>query len=142
MLIRARHGLAFDGIGNGGIGLSSVVVSDDGAIYACNIAPASGGYINGVYDATRIFRLYRWADGNSLKAYHAACLDAIARGEPPATWAPYMHTGVPITLAPRTPAMPDARAAHTGHARRARRRRPGAEPRPTSSGAEITLRKL
>jgi len=64
----------------------------------------------------------RWADGNSLKAYHAACLDAIARGEPPATWAPYMHTGVPITLAPRTPAMPDARA--DGGRGRNRGRRP------------------
>jgi hypothetical protein len=53
------------GVGNGGIGLSSVVCSDDGAIYACNIAPAAGGYINSVYDDTRIFRLYRWADGNS-----------------------------------------------------------------------------
>jgi hypothetical protein len=53
------------GIGNGGIGLSSVVCSDDGAIYACNIAVASGGYINSVYDDTRIFRIYRWADGNS-----------------------------------------------------------------------------
>jgi hypothetical protein len=53
------------GVGNGGIGLSSVVCSDDGAIYACNIAVAAGGYINSIYDDTRIFRLYRWADGNS-----------------------------------------------------------------------------
>ena len=53
------------GIGNGGVGLSSVVCSDDGAIYAGNVAVAAGGYINGIYDDTRIFRLYRWADGNS-----------------------------------------------------------------------------
>jgi hypothetical protein len=51
------------GIGNGGVGLASVTVADDGAIYACNVAPQSGG--GATYDATRIFRLYRWADGNS-----------------------------------------------------------------------------
>jgi hypothetical protein len=53
------------GVGNGGVGLSSVVCGDDGAIYACNTATAAGGYINSIYDDTRIFRLYRWADGNS-----------------------------------------------------------------------------
>lgn len=53
------------GVGNGGVGLSSVACSDDGAIYACNVAVAAGGYINSVYDDTRIFRIYRWADGNS-----------------------------------------------------------------------------
>jgi hypothetical protein len=53
------------GVGNGGVGLASVVCGDDGAIYACNVAPAAGGNFNSTFDGTRIFRLYRWADGNS-----------------------------------------------------------------------------
>jgi hypothetical protein len=50
------------GVGNGGIGLSGVAVADDGAIYACNIAPVAGG--GNPFDASRLFRIYRWADAN------------------------------------------------------------------------------
>src|SRR5205085_10766854 len=35
------------------------------AIYACNVEVQAAGYADGVYDNTKIFRLYRWADGNS-----------------------------------------------------------------------------
>jgi hypothetical protein len=51
------------GVGQGGVGLASITVADDGAIYACNVAPVAGGGADG--DQTKIFRLYRWADGNS-----------------------------------------------------------------------------
>ncbi|MFE3636066.1 CHAT domain-containing protein [Streptomyces sp. NPDC059168] len=41
----------------------------------------------------------RWPGATSLEAYQAACCDAITRGDPPAVWAPYVHIGIPITLA-------------------------------------------
>ena len=50
-------------VGKLGIGLVGISVADDGAIYACNMAPdaeASGGT-----DPTSLFRIYRWADGGS-----------------------------------------------------------------------------
>ena len=52
-------------VGNGGIGLVFAAVADDGAIYAANIAPNSGGLTNGVPDPTAPFRLYRWANDDS-----------------------------------------------------------------------------
>src|ERR1051325_715961 len=50
-------------VGSAGIGLDGIGVADDGAIYACNMAPNASGS-NGL-DATSLFRVYRWANGNS-----------------------------------------------------------------------------
>jgi hypothetical protein len=54
------------GVGNGGVGLASVAVADDGAIYACNIAPAAGAHAGA--NPLEYFRIYRWANGNSNTA--------------------------------------------------------------------------
>ncbi|MEV0430086.1 hypothetical protein [Micromonospora sp. NPDC050495] len=61
-----------------------------------------------------------WTGQDSLGAYHATCLDAIARAEPPSVWAPYVHTGVPVTLAPRLPARPRVAAGAAAGSRRRR----------------------
>jgi gamma-glutamyltranspeptidase len=50
-------------VGKGGIGLVGVGVADDGAIYACNVAPDSAGSAG--TDPASMFRLYRWANGDS-----------------------------------------------------------------------------
>jgi len=51
-------------VGEGGIGLAGIGVADDGAIYACNEAPDGCGCgPNGTPDS--LFRVYRWADGDT-----------------------------------------------------------------------------
>jgi hypothetical protein len=56
-------------VGVGGVGLVAIAVAEDGAIYACNEAPQSGGGANCPTclspDLTKLFRIWRWADGNS-----------------------------------------------------------------------------
>ena len=59
-----------------------------------------------------------WVGQDSLDAYHATCLEAIGRAAPPSVWAPYVHTGVPVTLAARR--IPRPRAATGGGRKRAR----------------------
>lgn len=49
-------------VGKLGIGLVGISVADDGAIYACNVAPDAEG--SGGADPTSLFRVYRWADAN------------------------------------------------------------------------------
>jgi hypothetical protein len=61
-------GIYNDGaVGEGGIGLASMAVADDGAIYACNMSvdACSCGPNNAGNTSDSLFRIYRWADGNS-----------------------------------------------------------------------------
>ncbi|GGM76867.1 CHAT domain-containing protein [Dactylosporangium sucinum] len=69
-----------------------------------------------------------WVGRDSLDAYHAACLDAIQRAEPPSVWAPYIHTGLPVTLSPRSRPVPNpgpggGRSRSRGRGHRERRSR-------------------
>jgi gamma-glutamyltranspeptidase len=48
-------------VGTRGIGLVGIAVADDGAIYACNMAPDASGVAG--TDPTSLFRMYRWANG-------------------------------------------------------------------------------
>jgi gamma-glutamyltranspeptidase len=50
-------------VGKAGIGLVGISVADDGAIYACNMSKDAAG--SGGTDPTSLFRVYRWANGNS-----------------------------------------------------------------------------
>jgi hypothetical protein len=50
-------------VGKGGIGLVGIGVADDGAIYACNLAPDAAGSAGA--DPTSEFRVYRWANASS-----------------------------------------------------------------------------
>jgi hypothetical protein len=54
-------------VGEGGIGLGGIGVADDGAIYVCNIAlDACGCGANaGATPADSMFRVYRWANGDT-----------------------------------------------------------------------------
>ncbi len=51
------------GIGKAGIGLVSIGVADDGAVYAANVSLDAAG--SGGADPTSMFRVYRWADAGS-----------------------------------------------------------------------------
>lgn len=53
-------------VGKGGIGLCGIALADDGAIYACNEAPDAAGSAGA--DPTSLFRVYRWANGDSSTA--------------------------------------------------------------------------
>jgi hypothetical protein len=57
-------------VGEGGIGLASIAVAADGAVYACNMSvDACGcGPDAGANPADSRFRIYRWANGNSNTA--------------------------------------------------------------------------
>ncbi|EEF60399.1 immunoglobulin domain-containing protein [Pedosphaera parvula] len=46
-----------------GLGLDAIGVADDGAIYACNETP--NAYGGSPADPAKVFRLYRWANGDS-----------------------------------------------------------------------------
>jgi hypothetical protein len=51
-------------IGANGIGLVAIDVADDGAVYACNASPNSGGGSN-PFNTNKFFRVYRWANSDS-----------------------------------------------------------------------------
>ncbi len=50
-------------VGKGGIGLVGISVADDGAVYACNMAPDASG--SGGTQPVSQFRVYRWANAHS-----------------------------------------------------------------------------
>lgn len=59
------------------------------------LAPVRG---TAAHQFARVF-YQRWACEDSLKAYHAACVEAIRLGWNASDWAPYLHAGAPAVLA-------------------------------------------
>jgi len=47
-----------------------------------------------------------WPGSDSLRAYQAACVEAIRRGDPACYWAPYLHTGPAVRLSDPRPPQP------------------------------------